>query len=164
MALKLFKSNTFVPVWEGNDKLPQEEQIRVNYQSLTVNDMFAVQRETKTNLFSPQAITPEDSTSMEKNWELMKFVLERYTTHWQGIQCDGVSVTDPKAVIAIMSAACLTMLSEVYAHILSTSNLTETEAKNSGAGYAPASMASSSTVSPASAMGASGNATAVEGT
>ncbi len=163
MALKLFKANTFVPTWEGNDKLSPGEQIRVDYQTLTVNDMFAVQRETKTNLFSPQAITPEDPSSMEKNWELMKFVLERYTTHWQGVQCDGIPITDPKTVVAAMSAACLTLLSEVYAHILSASSLTETEAKNSSAGYAPASEVLSSTAPPVSVTDTSASATAAEG-
>lgn len=38
MKVKLSRTNTFVPTWNENDELPEEEQIKVHYKYLTTED------------------------------------------------------------------------------------------------------------------------------
>ncbi len=151
MAVRISKDRVYIPTWKNNHQLPIDEQIRVKYHSVTVDDMFEIQRQTKVNLFAPKATVVEDPDSMEKHWELMKFVLGKYTTSWHGVEEDGITLTDPKDVLAAMGVDCLDLLSEVYGQVIASSSVTPTDAKNSGAGFEPASADLSLTVLPVGA-------------
>ena len=61
MALKFSrKERTYIPKWGQNDELEEKDQISLTFKPLTVEDMFAVQRSTKVNLFGGLAIDDSD--------------------------------------------------------------------------------------------------------
>lgn len=131
MALKISrKERTYIPKWGQNDTLPEEERLSLTFKPLTVEDMFAVQKSTKVNLFGGLAVDEKDPESFNKYWLLLKEVLIKYTSDYKNIIVDDSELTDPTSVIDALGADHMDLVNEIFNHIVSVSTGTNEEAKN----------------------------------
>ena len=132
MALSFSRQEQrFIPEWNGNRDLPETEQISVAFRPLTVGDMFAVQHETKVNMFGGFGLDTNDADSMERYWGLLKHVLSKYTSDYRNIEVDGVQLTKADEVAEAIAARHMPLLAEVFNHLVIVSAGTEEQAKNS---------------------------------
>ena len=138
MALKFSRfDQIFVPKWKGNRELPEMEQIQVSYRTMTVEDVFSVQRETKVNLLGGMDLNLSQVGAWDKYWELIKFVIEKYTSTWQNIEVDGRALTESKEITSDIKAIGLNLLAEVFQQVVSASMGTEEDEKNLSAEPVP---------------------------
>jgi len=138
------EGRVFVPTWNGN--LAEDEQIRCKYRTLTMGDMLEVQRTVDVNLFTGIQVDMEDRESVEKQWDLIKYVLDKYTSDWEAINVDGTPLTMGEQVTNGLQANHLELLAEVFAKILQDSLGTGDESKNSDAESEPLNSGSVTTV------------------
>lgn len=151
MALRISRAyQTFVPVWEGNDKLEAAEQISLSYRRLTIEDMFTVQHATGFNLISGMNVDTDDQASLEKYWKMIKHILTVYTKDWKNVIVDGVSASTAESVIEVCQSSSMPFLSEIFNHVISDSMGTGTQQKNSEAVSEPESLGTASTATVAS--------------
>jgi len=150
MALKLSRAwKTLVPSWDGNDQLPRGEQVRLQYRTLTVEDVFRAQEEVDVDLLQAQTIT-QPSTSQRQYWKFMRYLLERYTQEWEGVEVDGKALATGAEVAEAAGMSSMGLFGEIVGRIVSESTGTEDEAKNSDGQSAPESSGSATTASAAS--------------
>ena len=132
MALILSrKERTFVPVWQGNDQLPEGEQIQLDPHTLTVGDMFALQRETGVNLLGGLEVDIQNVEAMEQYWKMLQAVLGDYTSNYKNIEVDGVEVTEPGKVLELLQVNHMELLAEIFNYVIAQSTGSNAEAKNS---------------------------------
>lgn len=149
MPLKLNRSwREFVPAW--NDTANIEGQVRLKYRTLTVEDVFRAQEEVDIDLLTPQEITKQNVKTQRKYWNFIRYVLTNYTSEWDGIEVDGVPVTDGKTIADSAGMDSMDLFGEVVTKIVGESLGTAQEAKNSAGQSEPVSLASGSTADPAS--------------
>lgn len=165
MALKIYrKARRFVPTWEGNDQLPEDDQLSLAFSTLTIEDMFQVQRDTKVNIFGGVAVDPTSIESIERYWGLVVHILTTRTSDYRNVSVDGVGLSDPAEVISACSGKHMEMLTEIFNYVVAVSMGTVDDAKNSPSPSAPASSEGDTIVSPVSSPASSENATVVAST
>ncbi len=130
MAIKLNRKSQFVPKWKGNNNLPKEEQIGLSYSTLTVEDMFEVQRHTNVNLFAGVPVDTADIESFQKFWGLCRYLVSKYTSAWVNVEVDGEVLLTGEAVTEKLGPAHLELLMEVANEIISRSMGTAEQVKN----------------------------------
>lgn len=142
---------TFVPMWRGNNDLPEDQQIKVVHRALTAGDIFKLQRETKTNVL---AGTPDlaNAEEVEKYWNVLRYFFKNHITAIHGIFIDDVEITSPEEVCDTALAGMLDLLMEIYAGVISSSSPEREERGNSALEPEPANSDSSTTVSPVPPM------------
>jgi len=132
MALKITRAwQPFTPTAMGNADLPEAEQISCEYKTMTVDDVFATQDELDVDVMMDQEEGKQDPRTQKKNWGLMKHIVGAYTNNWQGIEVDGEAITEGEAVASNIGMDAMELLGEVVNVIVSGSEGTEDEAKNS---------------------------------
>lgn len=151
LALSIQRTGrVFVPEWEGNRECEPGEQIRCKYKTLSMDDMLEAQRTADVNLFKGLDVNMADRESIERQWGLIKHVVGKYTSDWEGVTVDGVPVTDGGPVTEALQANHLELLSEVFGKVLTDSTGQEDEAKNSESESEVASADSDSPAEPVS--------------
>ena len=151
MALKFSrKERTYIPKWGQNDELPEDDQISLSFKPLTVEDMFAVQRATKVNLFGGLVIDEKDPDSFDKYWQLLREVIVTYTSNYKNIIVDDSEVSDPGSVIDALGADHMDLINEIFNHVVTVSTGTNEEAKNLEAESGPTAQDSALSVENAS--------------
>ena len=149
MALKIVRAwRRFTPEANGNNALPQDEQVSCEYRTMTVGDVFRVQEDTGVDMTQMQS-GGTSLVSLKVNWDLMEYVLSKYTRDWKGIEVDGVAVGDAKHIVESVGMAQMSMFAEVVGVIVSESMGVGDEAKNSAGQLGPESSDSATTADPA---------------
>ncbi len=149
MAIKINRSHQFTPTWQGNDQLPAAEQVSVSYNTLNVDDMFEVQRQTGLNLFAGVPMDVKDADAFQKSWQMCRYLIEKYTTGWVNIEVGGEKLSTGKQVLDGLGASCLDLFIEVAGRIFTKSMGNEDQVKNSASQSEPESEDSASTAPPA---------------
>ena len=148
MPLKLNRLwREFVPRWNLTSGI--EGEVRLKYRTLTVEDVFRAQEEVDIDLLMPQGITQQDIKTQRKYWNFIRYVLSNYTTEWEGIELDGVAVTDGKTIVASAGMDSIDLFGEIVTKIVGESLGTVQEAKNSDGQSEPESSGSGTTADPA---------------
>ena len=151
MSLKISSlEQEYVPEWRGNRDLPEAEQIKVTFSPLRISDMFEVQKETNVNLMGGFEIDQDDPDSITRYWGLVKTVLSKYISRWQGVIIDNVEIIDSPAVMDALSTGHMDLLGELFSEVLRMSSGTVDEEKNSESESEPSTTDSDGTVEPVS--------------
>ena len=150
MALKIVRAwRRFTPEASGNSTLPAEEQVGCEYRTMTVGDVFRVQEDTGVDMTRMQS-QGTDLVSMKVNWDLMEYILSKYTRDWKGIEVDGVAVGDAKQIVESVGMSQMGLFAEVVGVIVTESMGVGDEAKNLVGQSGPESSGFISTADPAS--------------
>lgn len=149
MAIKLIRQNKFVPQWKDNKELPAGEQIQLFYSTLTIEDMFEVQKQTGVNLFAGIPVDANDVESFQKFWRLCQYLIGKYTSGWVNVDIDGIALTTGETVSAGLGPGHLELLMEVAGEIVSRSMGTAEQIKNSASQSEPKSEDSALIAPPA---------------
>jgi len=150
MALKIVRAwRRYAPEANGNAALPQEQQVSCEYRTMTVGDVFRVQEDTGVDMTRMQS-QGTDLVSMKVNWDLMEYILSKYTRDWKGVEVDGVAVGDAKQIIESVGMSQMGLFAEVVGIIVSESMGGADEAKNLVGQSGPESSGFISTADPAS--------------
>lgn len=133
MALHFKKqTNTYVPDWENNRELPPEEQISVVVKTLTFKDTIEFQSESVGKI-NPKFL--EDMNSPEAGialWGPMEFVLLKYTSEYKNIfDEEGHPISEPGPLIERFGNTHSGLFADIFNHIITVSNLSGADRKNS---------------------------------
>tara|TARA_Y100001951_G_C11263523_1_gene254025 strand:+ start:832 stop:1254 length:423 start_codon:yes stop_codon:yes gene_type:complete len=125
------KPSVFIPTWNDNDKLPENERIVINYKPLKVKDVFKIQSLLNEN--ERQSIEEENTTSEDftNYWSVISQVLTEYTFDWGNVTIDDEVVTEPQKIIEVFTANEFDLLNEIFTHVMGQASVTEEESKNS---------------------------------
>lgn len=135
MALKMHTRRRIVPTWEGNDKLPEEEQISCEYTLLTVKELFALQDEVaETDKEQADALASGLAVSAATNWKVMAAVLEHHTGDYRNVTLDDVPIVTGKEFVEKVAAVNVSLVADIFGQIVGRQLGTEAEAKNSAPG------------------------------
>lgn len=146
MALKLTRAaRPFVPEWNGNVSLPQSDQVRLKYRTLTVEDVFRAHEEVDIDMLDPGAIAKQDMKTQKQHWRFLRHILINYTQEWEGVEIDGEKRTTGQEVVDAAGMNLMDLFGEITTKIINDSLGTEVEAKNSGGQSAPESLGSGTT-------------------
>lgn len=128
MALSLQRRSRYVPAFDGNKDLPDDQQVSVAYQSMSVQDVMQVQEATGVNILTGSQKEGEDAFTT--NWSVIRAVLEKYCSDWKNVSVDGENLTASKAVLDALSMRYLGLFAEIFQYILVASVGSEDDVKN----------------------------------
>ena len=124
------KELTFVPTWEGNNELSEDERIEISYKPLKVKDVFFIQNligDANRSKIEDEKLNSEDFNSY---WEMLSQVITKYTFNWKNVTIDGVPETDPNKIIEVFTTNEMELLNEIFNHVMGNSTVSEEEEKN----------------------------------
>jgi len=144
------KDKKYVPEWGGNREVAPSEQIALTYAPLSVEDLFAVQRDTKINVMAGLQFDVEDLDAVDQHWGLIKHVLEKYTKDYENITVDGEPITDAVKLFDVLGPSHMELLAEIFGAVLNASTGSEEDVKNSPSDSGQENPASDTTAEPVS--------------
>lgn len=160
MALKFSSTRRYAPSFDepDNQTLPEDEQVTVLLNRLTVRDMFAVQKRIRDSQKATGSAKDPDKVELDFNdpeiieefWDLVETILVEYTNDWKNVEDDGQPVTDTKAVIDLCGPENMALPVDVFNQLLGFSQGSEDQLKNSEPESEPESLGSGSTAEAAS--------------
>lgn len=119
MKVRVARSDTYVPKWRDNRKLPEAEQIKVYFNFMTA------EQEEKLSLLRPKYVGEEIELDVQMN---ATDVWKECITKIEGLTDEkDKPITSPEAALAI--PGIYTLVTEVVGHI--RQGLDEVERKNS---------------------------------
>jgi len=151
MALNISPNGLiYIPKWNDNKECEPAEQIRCKYSTLTMRDIVTIGNETGINLLSGVSFVHSDPEILAKHWDLMKYVLEKYTTDYENVLIGGEAITTGDGIAEKLPAKESGLAMEVFAFVVNESLGTGGQAKNSEAESEPENSGSASTADSAS--------------
>lgn len=154
MALRLStKPRVCIPKWAENDKVPVSDQIRCEFNPLTIEDVFNLQRSTKVNIFGGMQVDANNAESFEQYWTLIKAVISEYTKNYKNVFVDDEEITEGPRIAEVLRAEAIELLAEIFNAVMAESTGTQDDEKNSESESEPPSLDSDSTVEVASSQG-----------
>jgi len=162
MALKIIRAwRKYVPTHGGNADLPKAEQVSCEYRTMSVGDVMKIQEDSGVDMAKLGDAGQAPMDVVRINWNLVEYVLTKYSQAWANVEIDGEPVSDSGAIVKAMGMTHMLIFGEVAGVIMSESMGAEAEEKNSAGQSEPESLGSGSTAGPALPSSSSSPETAV---
>ena len=150
MAIIITTDQVFVPLFDGNQDLPEAEQIRFKHRHISLDDVFTIQTETQVNLLGGGfEFNVADVEQMKKHWGLIKAIIDKYTFDWEHVTLNEVDLTTGPEVTSTLGLTYVGLFVEVFNFLLTENSGDLDEAKNSEAASEPTLPESSTTAEAA---------------
>ena len=164
MALHFGSIKRYVPQSNGNRELSADHQISLDLKLPKVRDMLEIQEMIRSLGGSVSLAGPASDQQALQMWHIMETLIRKYTSNWNGIFLDGISIADADGVIAAVGMDAIAMISEVAQEIMLAGKGSANEAKNFALESEPGSLDSVLTATRALPLDSNRVATAAAGT
>jgi hypothetical protein len=121
MAIKLSLAlRPYTPEWRNNRELPLEEQVRLTYRTLTMQDTFALQESTGINLLTGFD-SGGDADQVKKQWNMIETIISEHTEGWENVQQDDTALSAGADITRYGGLMLIDLMSEVVNEVLTAS-------------------------------------------